>query len=92
MQTADGFQVYKFLICICIFDVDRVFLKSRIFDDAGTPCSPNIEPFKPALAAVLAAQKLTKRAASSLGFEDVPSAIKDLQEALELLTKFSDRA
>jgi len=43
--------------------------------------------FKPSLNAVTEAQKFAKYAASSLGFEDVHTATKYLQDALRLLTQ-----
>ncbi|BDA46061.1 probable vacuolar protein sorting-associated protein VTA1 homolog at N-terminal half [Coccomyxa sp. Obi] len=43
--------------------------------------------FKPSLAAITEAHKLAKYGASSLGFEDVPSAVKYLTDALKLLTQ-----
>lgn len=43
--------------------------------------------FKPSLHAVTEAQKLAKTAASALSFEDVPTAVKQLTEALTLLTQ-----
>ncbi|CAK0749802.1 hypothetical protein CVIRNUC_001939 [Coccomyxa viridis] len=43
--------------------------------------------FKPGLSAVTEAHKLTKFAASSLGFEDIPAAVKYLTDALKLLTQ-----
>ncbi len=43
--------------------------------------------FTPSLTAVTEAQKCAKYAASSLGFEDVASATKYLQDALRLLTQ-----
>lgn len=42
--------------------------------------------YKPPLSAVMEAQKLAKYAGSSLGFEDVNTAIKNLNDALRLLT------
>ena len=46
-----------------------------------------IDPnFEPPLEAVMEAQKVTKTAGSALAFEDVPTAVKYLQEALQLLT------
>ena len=50
---------------------------------------PVLEPtpgFQPSLASVTEAQKYAKYAASSLGFEDVPTAVKYLTDALRLLT------
>lgn len=43
--------------------------------------------YAPSLAAITEAQKLSKYAVSSLGFEDIPTAIKNLKEALRLLTE-----
>ena len=43
--------------------------------------------FQPALSAISEAQKQAKYAASSLGFEDVSTAIKQLTDALKLLTQ-----
>lgn len=43
--------------------------------------------FSPSLPAVTEAQKFAKYAVSSLGFEDVPTATKYLQDALRLLTQ-----
>lgn len=43
--------------------------------------------FQPSLSAISEAQKQAKYAASSLGFEDVQSAIKQLTDALKLLTQ-----
>lgn len=42
--------------------------------------------YHPPLAAITEAQKMAKYAVSSLSFEDVPTAIKNLHKALELLT------
>lgn len=42
--------------------------------------------FQPPLASIMEAEKLTKTAASSLSFEDVPTAVKYLSDALKLLT------
>ena len=39
------------------------------------------------MSAITEAQKLAKYAASSLGFEDIPTAIKQLTDALKLLTQ-----
>ena len=46
-----------------------------------------IAGFQPSMAAVTEAQKLAKYAASSLGFEDTNTAIKQLTDALKLLTQ-----
>ena len=43
--------------------------------------------FKPSLSAISEAQKQAKYAASSLGFEDVNTAVKQLTDALKLLTQ-----
>ena len=43
--------------------------------------------FQPPLSAISEAQKQAKYAASSLGFEDVNTAIKQLTDALKLLTQ-----
>lgn len=43
--------------------------------------------FQPSLTAISEAQKQAKYAASSLGFEDVNTAIKQLTDALKLLTQ-----
>ena len=42
-------------------------------------------PYQPPLSAITEAQKYSKYAASSLGFEDIPTAVKYLQQALDLL-------
>ena len=42
-------------------------------------------PHKPSLQAITEAQKFSKYAASSLGFEDIPTALKYLQQAMDLL-------
>jgi len=43
--------------------------------------------FQPSLSSKSEAQKLAKYAASSLGFEDVNTAVKQLTDALKLLTQ-----
>lgn len=43
--------------------------------------------FQPSLSAISEAQKQAKYAASSLGFEDVNTAVKQLTDALKLLTQ-----
>jgi vacuolar protein sorting-associated protein VTA1 len=43
-------------------------------------------PYVPPLAAVTEAQKAAKMAASACGFEDIPTAVRYLQDALRLLT------
>lgn len=43
--------------------------------------------FQPSLSSISEAQKLAKYAASSLGFEDVNTAVKQLTDALKLLTQ-----
>lgn len=62
---------------------------------AGRAQTPQARPpppaggpaFQPALAQITEAQKCAKSAASSLGFEDVHTAMRLLSEALELLTQ-----
>lgn len=49
-----------------------------------------IPGFEPSTSAITEAQKLAKYAASSLGFEDVPTAIQQLTGALKLLTQPRD--
>lgn len=46
-----------------------------------------ITGFEPSTSAITEAQKLAKYAASSLGFEDIPTAVKQLTDALKLLTQ-----
>lgn len=46
--------------------------------------NPNYEP---PMEAMIEAQKVTKSAASALSFEDVPTAVKYLQDALNMLTQ-----
>lgn len=41
--------------------------------------------YQPPLQAITEAQKYSKYAASSLGFEDIPTALKYLQQAMDLL-------
>lgn len=49
---------------------------------------PQASPgFQPSLSAISEAQKLAKYAASSLGFEDVTTAVEQLSGALKLLTQ-----
>jgi vacuolar protein sorting-associated protein VTA1 len=48
------------------------------------PIDPN---YQPSLAALVEAQKVTKSAGSAMAFEDVPTAVKMLQDALHLLTR-----
>ena len=43
--------------------------------------------FQPSMSSISEAQKLAKYAASSLGFEDVNTAVKQLTDALKLLTQ-----
>eukprot|EP00887_Chlorella_sp_A99_P003832 scaffold11.g3832.t1 len=47
--------------------------------------------FQPSLQAIVEAQKLSKTATSALAFEDVPTAVKYLTDALRLLTQPSKR-
>lgn len=49
--------------------------------------STAITGFEPSGPAITEAQKLAKYAASSLGFEDIPTAITQLTDALKLLTQ-----
>ena len=42
--------------------------------------------FQPSMTAIAEAQKHAKYAASALGFEDVQTAVKNLSDALRLLT------
>ena len=42
-------------------------------------------PYHPSLQEITEAQKFSKYAASSLGFEDIPTALKYLQQAMDLL-------
>lgn len=56
------------------------------------PCAVEISQaaaigFQPSLSAISEAQKQAKYAASSLGFEDVNTAVKQLTDALKLLTQ-----
>ena len=46
-----------------------------------------IPGYEPSTSAITEAQKLAKYAASSLGFEDIPTAVKQLTDALKLLTQ-----
>jgi vacuolar protein sorting-associated protein VTA1 len=48
------------------------------------PIDPN---YQPSLEALVEAQKVTKSAGSAMAFEDVPTAVKMLQDALHLLTR-----
>jgi len=48
------------------------------------PIDPN---YQPPLEALVEAQKVTKSAGSAMAFEDVPTAVKMLQNALHLLTR-----
>lgn len=48
------------------------------------PIDPN---YQPPLAALMEAQKVTKSAGSAMAFEDVPTAVRMLQDALHLLTR-----
>ena len=62
------------------------------FLPAGVPTPPMVMPspvpgFEPSLTAVSEAQKHARQAASALGFEDVQTAIKNLSDALKLLTQ-----
>lgn len=51
------------------------------------PQAAAVVGYKPAMKAVVEAHKMTKQAASALSFEDVPTAVKLLNEALRLLTR-----
>ena len=46
--------------------------------------------FYPSLSTISEAQKLAKYAASCLGFEDVSTAVKQLTDALRMLTQTGD--
>lgn len=43
--------------------------------------------YTPTLVAITEAQRLTKACSSALSFEDVPTAVRCLQDALRLLTQ-----
>ena len=54
---------------------------------AGLPAYDPIPGYEPSLSEVTEAHKLSKYAASALSFEDIPTAIKHLTDALKLLTQ-----
>ena len=54
---------------------------------AGSLTYDPIPGFEPSLSEVTEAHKLSKYAASALSFEDIPTAIKHLTDALKLLTQ-----
>jgi len=54
---------------------------------AAAPQTAAVAGYKPTMKAVVEAHKMTKQAASALSFEDIPTAVKLLNEALQLLTK-----
>ena len=47
------------------------------------PSDPN---YQPSVKELIEAEKMAKTAASSISFEDIPTAVKYLQDALKLLT------
>jgi hypothetical protein len=54
---------------------------------AAAPQAAAVVGYRPAMKVVVEAHKMTKQAASALSFEDVPTAVKLLSEALRLLTR-----
>lgn len=75
--------------CLCgvftdVFPDCVISLGCLLFTGAVPAAVPG---FQPTLAAITEAQKHSKYAVSALGFEDVKSAVKNLTDALKLLTQ-----